>query len=87
MKNESKKRTPEELKKARHRDAQRKYMASLKKRANSGEKKALEQYNKNKYMRQFSLVKSFVQNEITKKDIEVVKKWLVDRLKELNKKA
>ena len=38
-------------------------------------------------MRQFSLVKSFVQNEITKKDIETVKKWLVDRLKELNKKA
>lgn len=76
----------EEEKKRRHREAQRRYNARRIKKRLAGDKKELEQYERDKANSMYGNVKSYISEQATKAQLLEFRDLIAERQKRLSKK-
>ncbi|MCZ3947174.1 hypothetical protein L2475_02175 [Lactobacillus gasseri] len=77
----------EEEKKIRHREAQRRYNAKRTKKRQEGDKKELEQYERDKKNSMYGNVKSYIRDKATKAQLLEFRDLIAERQKKLSKKS
>lgn len=77
----------EEEKREHHRIANKKYRERLKKKAQSGDIKAVQFKEKTNKKRSFASAKAYIRNHATKKELSEIRDIIAERVKVLNEKT